>query len=147
MILELTLGDKRLVVDTLKITTRKVISLTDGILDIRKKYLMASKFPPLVDDKGEQESMDAWQDRVREILISEGKKQDAESIEDYITRKNRPSTERIDQVKDFVELIAKLVDQSDKVTEDSLLDASYPAMKDFVKKVLDTVDMGDEFDA
>lgn len=126
----------RIVVNVNQLTFEKMEFLASGMADVKQKHSLFAKYP-MEDD----EDVDAWAERILPLMDAENKKLDTETKEEYVKRVYSLRLDKQTLVKDTVAMIAKVFGQGDKVDSDGFKQASYPAVKEFVISVLDSVDL------
>ena len=126
----------RVVVNVNQLTFEKMEALASGMADVKQKHSLFAKYP-MEDD----EDVDAWAERILPLMDAENKKLDTETKEEYVKRVYSLRLDKQTLVKDTVAMIAKVFGQGDKVDSDGFKQASYPAVKEFVISVLDSVDL------
>lgn len=141
MLIELNLAGKRLVVDTAKLTGRKYEQLGNEFVAVKKNYTIQGRFPPEKDETEED-----YKKRVVKLLEEEQGKREDESLQEYIERVEKPNLDNYKIQCDAVKAIARCFDQEDRVNNDEVfLDTSYVEMKEFIKKVLNLMDLNEEY--
>lgn len=126
----------RIVVNVNQLTFERMEFLASGMSDVKQKHSLFAKYP-MEDD----EDVDAWAERILPLMDAENKKLDTETKEEYVKRVYSLRLDKQVLVKDTVAMIAKVFGQGDKVDSDGFKQASYPAVKEFVISVLDSVDL------
>ena len=129
------LGDKRLSIDTDKITLRKVKELAEALADVRAKYSIFSKYP-----MEEGESLTDYQVRVQGEVIKKNSRKEGESDIDF-QRRLFQSTESQSQTVDELHAIAAAFGQGDKVSEESCSDVTYVTLKNYLNDILAFCDL------
>lgn len=126
----------RIVVNVNQLTFERMEFLASGMADVKQKHSLFAKYP-MEDD----EDVDAWAERILPLMDAENKKLDTETKEEYVKRVYSLRLDKQTLVKDTVAMIAKVFDQEGKVDPEGFKKASYPAVKEFVISVLDSVDL------
>ena len=128
----LELGKERLVVDTNKLTIRKMRSLAEKVSEINKKRSPLTKYP-----MKNGETFEEWEKRINEEdQSSRLERKKGESYDDYTTRLTKIPYTASETTFEMLKAIAEITDQSAKVTEESFEDVSVVSAKDLIKNVL-----------
>jgi hypothetical protein len=135
-VFELKLGEQRLALNTSILTVRKVRELAESLTEVRKKYLLTTKYP--MEDK---ETVEEWGDRISIVITEEEKRKEGESMDAWVSRRLKPDLEAVEALKDQLSAIAGVFEQGRKVTPENFEDMVYPDAKEFVKKLLESVDL------
>ena len=128
---ELSIGDKRLVVDPDKISNSQVIDIRKKFAHIRKQFMTATKYPQL-----ENETSEEWEARIEQEEAKKSKIQEGESIAEYIDRVMEPNLDIMDLAKKTLFMLAHTFDQADKVTEETWDKVSWSKTKAFIRLIL-----------
>lgn len=135
--MDVNLGAVRLVVKPDDITCKKRRELIAGIKEIKKSNSVYLKYPFLTVDETQEE----WYNRVYPTIVESNTKKAGESTEDFLNRIFATDSDKEDQLNALLKLAATLFGQEDKVTPESLENASYPKIKEFLRELLEHCDL------
>lgn len=127
-------GEKRLSVDTDKISIRKSKELARELVEIKKKHSPLAKFP-IKDD----ETLEQWQERVLPQVTNRKDdmvRKDGELSQDYLNRVLAVELDDLALYFDCLKMIARHFDDENKVTEETFEDMCPDGVVRFIKDVL-----------
>lgn len=133
---EISVGENRIVVEDKHLTFAVIEELANGYVDVKAEYSLFTRFP--IQDN---ETTEEWAERVLPLLDKENAKSKDESSKQYLERIQSPKFDKQKVLFDSLKLVAKVTGQESKIVEDSLKQVSYPALKEFLKKVFESCDL------
>lgn len=134
MILEI--AGQNLVIDPEAITLKNVKDLANGLSDARNKYNPMTKHP-----MNEGEKWDDYEARVKKEITETSTRKVGETEEEFIRRIMSPSLDNQSFLFDQCQLIAKVFNQEQKVTEATFDTVPYVKARDFVNTLFAMIDL------
>ena len=131
----LELGQSALIIDPKKISPNKMDEISEALGEVKLKNSIFHKYP--LED---QETLEQWQERVSPLMQEEIKKREDESGSEYLKRVFKQDNKK-QVLFDTLSALAKIFNQSDKVSQEAFNNASYVEMKKFVVDTLKACDI------
>jgi len=138
-IAEVSLGINRLVVYEKDIIFKNIRLLAQGYAEVKEKHSLLTRYPMLEDETNEE-----WTNRILPLLADENARLPGEDAKQYAARLYSQKLEKQELTFEILEVIAKIVNQSEKVTREAFEEASYTACKSFIYAVYSAADLNVE---
>lgn len=132
----LELGSSSLIIDSKKISPNKMDEISEALSDVKLKNSIFYKYP-----LEESETLEQWHERVTPLMKEEAAKRDDEDGGEYLKRVLYKQESKKQVLFDTLQALAKIFNQSDKVTMEAFNNTSYMDMKKFVVDVLKACDL------